>query len=47
MSMRADRARVDDEPEFLRALAAAAEQWTGEDGSLVVPARTWVAAATG
>ena len=47
MSMRADRARVDDEPELLRALAAAAEQWTGEDGSLVVPARTWVAAATG
>jgi len=47
MSMRAGRARVDDEPEFLRALAAAAEQWTGEDGSLVVPARTWVAAATG
>jgi len=47
MSMRAGPARVDDEPEFLRALAAAAEQWTGEDGSLVVPARTWVAAATG
>ena len=47
MSMRAGGARVDDEPEFLRALAAAAEQWTGEDGSLVVPARTWVAAATG
>ena len=47
MSMRAGRARVDDEPEFIRAFAAAAEQWTGEDGSLVVPARTWVAAATG
>ena len=47
MSMRAGRARVDDEPEFLGALAKAAAEWTNEDGSLEVPARTWVAAATG
>jgi SAM-dependent methyltransferase len=47
MGMRAGSARVDDEPEFLAALAKAAEEWTNEDGSLAVPARTWVAAATG
>jgi len=47
MSIRAGRARVEDEPEFLGALAKAAEEWTSEDGSLAVPARTWVAAATG
>lgn len=47
MGMRAGSARVDDEPEFLGALAKAAEEWTNEDGSLAVPARTWVAAATG
>jgi ubiquinone/menaquinone biosynthesis C-methylase UbiE len=47
MSIRAGRARVDDESEFLGALAQGAEQWATEDGSLAVPARTWVAAATG
>jgi ubiquinone/menaquinone biosynthesis C-methylase UbiE len=47
MSMRAGRARVDDEPALLAALADAAREWTGEDGSISVPARTWVAAATG
>jgi SAM-dependent methyltransferase len=47
MSIRAGRARVDDEAEFLGALAKEAEQWANEDGSLAVPARTWVAAATG
>jgi ubiquinone/menaquinone biosynthesis C-methylase UbiE len=47
MSMRAGRARVDDPAELLAALADAAGEWTGDDGSLAVPARTWVAAATG
>jgi SAM-dependent methyltransferase len=47
MSIRAGRARVDDPAELLQALADAAREWTAEDGSLAVPARTWVAAATG
>jgi SAM-dependent methyltransferase len=47
MSIRAGRAQVDDPSELLAALADAAREWTGEDGSLAVPARTWVAAATG
>ena len=47
MSIRAGRAPVEDESELLGALAEAAEEWTNEDGSLAVPARTWVAAATG
>ena len=47
MSIRAGRARLDDEAEFLEALANEAERWRLEDGSLAVPARTWVAAATG
>jgi SAM-dependent methyltransferase len=47
MSMRAGRARVDDEQELLTALADAAREWTADDGSLAVPARTWVAAGTG
>ncbi len=47
MSIRAGRARVDDERELLAALADAAREWTADDGSLAVPARTWVAAATG
>jgi len=47
MSIRAGRAQVDDEAEILGALADAAREWTNEDGSLAVPARTWVAAATG
>jgi SAM-dependent methyltransferase len=40
-------ARVDDEAEVLDALAEAAAPWTAADGSLAIPARTWVAAATG
>jgi SAM-dependent methyltransferase len=40
-------ARVDDEAEMLAALAEAAAAWTADDGSLAIPARTWVAAATG
>jgi SAM-dependent methyltransferase len=47
MSIRAGRARVDDPGEFLTALADAAREWTADDGSLAVPARTWAAAATG
>ena len=35
---------VDD---VVAALERRAEPWTGADGSLAVPARTWVAAATG
>jgi SAM-dependent methyltransferase len=47
MSMRAGRAQVGDPSELLAALADAAREWTGDDGSLSIPARTWVAAATG
>ena len=47
MSIRAGRAHVDDPAELLAALAEAARDWTGDDGSIAVPARTWVAAATG
>jgi SAM-dependent methyltransferase len=47
MSIRAGRARVDDPTELLAALADAAREWTADDGSVTVPARTWVAAATG
>jgi ubiquinone/menaquinone biosynthesis C-methylase UbiE len=47
MSIRAGRARVDDPAELLAALADAAREWTADDGSVTVPARTWVAAATG
>jgi ubiquinone/menaquinone biosynthesis C-methylase UbiE len=47
MSVRAGRARVDDPTELLAALADAAREWTADDGSVTVPARTWVAAATG
>ena len=37
--------RADDE-EIVAALSERARDWTAEDGSLAVPARTWVAAAT-
>jgi SAM-dependent methyltransferase len=47
MSIRAGRAQVDDEAELLSALADAASEWTADDGSFAIPARTWVAAATG
>jgi ubiquinone/menaquinone biosynthesis C-methylase UbiE len=35
-----------DTAEVLAALRAAASPWTGADGSLAIPARTWVAAAS-
>jgi hypothetical protein len=47
MGMRTRAARIPDEGEWLDALAAAARDWTAADGSLAIPARTWVAAATG
>ncbi|HET8757239.1 MAG TPA: methyltransferase domain-containing protein [Solirubrobacteraceae bacterium] len=47
MGVTVSEARIDDEGEILGALAAAAEPWTQDDGSLAIPARTWVAAATG
>jgi hypothetical protein len=40
-------ARIDDEQEWLDALAAGAAEWIGDDGTVEIPARTWVAAATG
>jgi SAM-dependent methyltransferase len=42
----AHEARIDDETEWLDALARAASEWTAADGSLAIPARTLVAAAT-
>jgi SAM-dependent methyltransferase len=46
-SLRAhERASHDQDDEILEALAELARPWTAEDGSLQVPARTWVAAAT-
>jgi SAM-dependent methyltransferase len=47
MGMRASEARIPDEGEWIAALADAAKPWTAEDGSLAIPARTWMAAATG
>jgi SAM-dependent methyltransferase len=47
MGLRARNARIPDEPEWLNALREAARDWTQDDGSLTIPARTWVAAATG
>jgi SAM-dependent methyltransferase len=47
MGMRAHAARIADRDEWLGALADAAKDWTADDGSLAIPARTWVAAATG
>jgi ubiquinone/menaquinone biosynthesis C-methylase UbiE len=46
MSRFAREARIDDEPEWLDALADRAALWTADDGSVALPARTWVAAAT-
>jgi SAM-dependent methyltransferase len=47
MSLRVfERAGREHDDEIVQALAARAEPWTAEDGSLAVPARTWVAAAT-
>jgi SAM-dependent methyltransferase len=42
----AHEARIDDEAEWLDALARAAAELTVADGSLAIPARTWVAVAT-
>jgi SAM-dependent methyltransferase len=47
MGKSASEARIPDEAEWLAALAQAAAPWTAEDGSLAIPARTWVAGATG
>jgi len=47
MGVLVNEARIDDEEALLRDLAQAVEQWTADDGSLAIPARTWVAAATG
>jgi SAM-dependent methyltransferase len=41
-----ERASRDQDGEILDALSARARPWTSEDGSLALPARTWVAAAT-
>jgi hypothetical protein len=46
MSAFARQARIGDEAEWLDALARAVARWTADDGSLTIPARTWVAAAT-
>jgi SAM-dependent methyltransferase len=40
-------ARIDDEQEWLHALTTEAAEWIRDDGSVEIPARTWVAAATG
>ena len=47
MGRRAHDARIPDEQEWLDALRDAAQDWIEEDGSLAIPARTWVGAATG
>jgi SAM-dependent methyltransferase len=46
MGMRSRQARIPDEQEWLDALRDAARDWTQDDGSLAIPARTWVAGAT-
>jgi SAM-dependent methyltransferase len=46
MSRFAAQARIDDEAEWLDALAPEVADWTADDGSLSIPARTWVAAGT-
>jgi SAM-dependent methyltransferase len=47
MGCRVSTAPVADEDEIVAALAGAAGEWTTRDGALEIPARTWVAAATG
>jgi SAM-dependent methyltransferase len=47
MGIRARDARIPDPEEWLDTLRAASREWTQDDGSLAIPARTWVAAATG
>ena len=47
MSLRVqERASRDQDAEIVEALRAGVRSWTAEDGSLALPARTWVAAAT-
>jgi SAM-dependent methyltransferase len=47
MSLRVkERTSRDQDEEIVEALAARAQPWTAEYGSLELPARTWVAAAT-
>jgi SAM-dependent methyltransferase len=46
MSRSAAQARIDDEADWLDALAREVAEWTAADGSLSIPARTWVAAGT-
>jgi SAM-dependent methyltransferase len=46
MGIRSREARIPDEREWFDALRDAAKDWTQEDGSLAIPARTWVAAGT-
>jgi SAM-dependent methyltransferase len=47
MSLRVhERASRDQDDEIVQALAERARPWTAQDGSLQLPARTWVAAAT-
>jgi SAM-dependent methyltransferase len=47
MSLRVqERSSREQDGEIVEALRARARPWTAEDGSLAVPARTWVAAAT-
>ena len=47
MSLRVqERSSRDQDAEIIEALRVRARPWTAEDGSLAVPARTWVAAAT-
>ena len=41
-----ERASRDQDGEILAALTEKARPWTADDGSLALPARTWVAAAT-
>jgi SAM-dependent methyltransferase len=41
-----ERASREQDDEVVAALSARARPWTAEDGSLALPARTWVAAAT-
>jgi hypothetical protein len=47
MSLRVqERSRRDQDAEIVESLRAGVQRWTAEDGSLALPARTWVAAAT-
>ena len=47
MGARASAATGVDDAELLEALADAAAPWTADDGSLAIPARTWVASRRG